>query len=241
MIKKIFKREKFPDYSQHEIEDHEDLSDVNTYMEFDTFVGIDYSITSPAMTFYTREKGEFSFSNCQSWFFNSYKTRSFQNKVTNVFEIPYPPPEEVSVQKYEHIAEDLIEIIETRFNPERTLVGIEGYSYGSKGKVFHLAENCGILKYLLYKHGFQIVHEDLMAPSRIKKFATGKGNANKVLMYESFLEETGADILEQLQPEKKVDKSFVSDIVDSYYMCKYIEDLDKNEQIILNIPYKTKT
>jgi hypothetical protein len=62
---------------------------------------------------------------------------------------------------------------------------------------------------------------DVHAPSAIKKFATGKGNAKKEDMYASFVEETGVDlsiILDQ-SVDPKVN-SPISDIVDAYYIAK---------------------
>ena len=54
-----------------------------------------------------------------------------------------------------------------------------------------------------------------------KKFATGKGNANKVLMYEAFIEETGDDLAKLFEFDPYTGQSPVSDIIDSYYIAKY--------------------
>jgi hypothetical protein len=54
----------------------------------------------------------------------------------------------------------------------------------------------------------------------IKKFATGKGNANKEALQEVFLKETGYNIKEKFNmTEKQWNPS--SDIIDSYFICKY--------------------
>ena len=50
----------------------------------------------------------------------------------------------------------------------------------------------------------------------MKKFFTGKGNANKDLMYESFVEKTGLDVRSDLDYSKKTLGSPVADIVDAY-------------------------
>jgi len=57
-----------------------------------------------------------------------------------------------------------------------TKVFMEGYAFGATGRVFQIAENTGSLKYQLWKEGLGY---DVYPPSMIKKFATGKGNANK--------------------------------------------------------------
>jgi crossover junction endodeoxyribonuclease RuvC len=100
---------------------------------------------------------------------------------------------------------------------EGDIVYIEGYSMGSTGMVFNIAENAGLLKHYLWKqnHDYHVV-----PPTVIKKFATGKGNANKEKLQEHFIEETGVDIKKMLDmTEKQWNPS--SDIIDAYYICKY--------------------
>ena len=68
---------------------------------------------------------------------------------------------------------------------------------------------------------------DIIPPSEIKKFATGKGNASKEKMYESFFQETGVPLtsflgMSRQKTEPQKIKSPVSDIVDSYYICKFL-------------------
>ena len=59
-------------------------------------------------------------------------------------------------------------------------------------------------------------------PTTIKKFATGKGNANKEQMYEAFVNDllTPTDLKEQLTPKANKVISPISDIVDSYFIAK---------------------
>jgi hypothetical protein len=96
-------------------------------------------------------------------------------------------------------------------------VFIEDYSYGSTGMVFHIAENCGLLKYKLHKHNIPFT---LIAPSKIKKFATGKGNANKNIMYDTFKANEGVDLKGEFGTKTKNSMSPISDIIDSYYILK---------------------
>ena len=94
---------------------------------------------------------------------------------------------------------------------------IEDYSFGSTGRVFHIAENCGLLKYKLWEIGLRFT---TIAPSAIKKFATGKGNADKQKMYDAFVAETGQNLI-QFYSKSGTLTSPVTDIVDSYYIAKY--------------------
>ena len=57
---------------------------------------------------------------------------------------------------------------------------IEGYSYASKGRsIFQIAELGGIVRWELYSRRLPYVD---VAPSCLKRYATGKGNANKDAM-----------------------------------------------------------
>jgi Holliday junction resolvasome RuvABC endonuclease subunit len=98
----------------------------------------------------------------------------------------------------------------------KTVVHIEGYSYGSKGQaIFQIAENCGILKYSLQE---KKIGYDIIVPSIIKKFATDKGNANKELMYEQFCKDTKTDLMKTFDMQTLSNP--ITDIVDAYYIAR---------------------
>jgi crossover junction endodeoxyribonuclease RuvC len=56
------------------------------------------------------------------------------------------------------------------------LVALEGYSYASPNQAHQMGELGGPVRLLLYRLGIPMV---VVQPSGLKKFATGKGNANK--------------------------------------------------------------
>tara|TARA_Y100001970_G_C14178133_1_gene828239 strand:- start:294 stop:728 length:435 start_codon:yes stop_codon:yes gene_type:complete len=117
------------------------------------------------------------------------------------------------IQRFKNISEFVLDILSKVNNPE---IYIEGYSYGSKGQgLFQIAENCGILKFRLQDKGYSY---NTIVPSVVKKGATGKGNADKDMMYEAFLKETKIDLKKILHMEKVGNP--LSDIVDSYYIAK---------------------
>jgi len=93
---------------------------------------------------------------------------------------------------------------------------VEGYSFGSVGRVFQIAENTGVLKYRIAHQ--QEIPLQTFAPTEIKKFATGKGNANKEAMGDAFIFDTGVDILAQCDIIPK--SNAINDIVDAYYIAK---------------------
>jgi Holliday junction resolvasome RuvABC endonuclease subunit len=98
-----------------------------------------------------------------------------------------------------------------------TQVALEGYAYGAKGRVFHIAENTGILKYKFFQSNIPV---EVVSPSEIKKRATGNGNANKNDMHSAFQRETGYDLRKIMTPDKREVTNPVSDVVDAYYVCK---------------------
>ena len=119
------------------------------------------------------------------------------------------------IKRFSQISDWVYELIEDTIHTQQ-LVYIEGYSFGSKGQgIFQIAENCGILKYRLQEFN---IDYDTVVPSVVKKGATGKGNADKDMMYESFSKETNTD-LKKIFDTVKVGNP-ISDIVDSYYIAK---------------------
>ena len=176
--------------------------------------GIDYSMTTPAICLYDDES-EFSFDNCVFHYLTQSKKYevSFRNIYGHYFE--YNSNEE----RYDIISSFFIDrILERNMTSQKEVrVFLEDYSLGSKGKVFNIAENTGILKYRLY---LVDVKFECIAPTVIKKFATGKGNADKQKMQDFFELDNSIRLKEELNmTEKQWNPS--SDIIDSYWICKY--------------------
>tara|TARA_Y100001937_G_scaffold101483_1_gene139246 strand:- start:283 stop:873 length:591 start_codon:yes stop_codon:yes gene_type:complete len=181
--------------------------------------GIDYSLRGPSicvfhdMDSYTgKEIQEFSFRNCSFFFLTDVKkyATTFMKNIHGrmVSEV------ECDSERYNSISDWAVEILDKY---KCNQVALEGYSFGSKGKVFHIAENTGVLKYKLFQASIPV---DIIAPTSVKKFATGKGNADKKGMHEAFKKETLIDLHKCMTPNKKEITSPVSDVVDSYYICK---------------------
>jgi crossover junction endodeoxyribonuclease RuvC len=73
--------------------------------------------------------------------------------------------------------------------PKPDLVVIEGYSFGSRGQaILDLAEFGGILRREMIALGFNVIE---ISPSELKKFITGKGNANKTEMVATMARQYG--------------------------------------------------
>ena len=199
-------------------------------------IGIDYSLSSPGVCVNTSE-GEFKYEDCTFYFLTNTK------KFDNTFKIITAPVgmrrDTVEFigsahksytnepERYSQIADWVVDIIKKHtkeyqikhkyfYWPGNPTINIEDYSFGSTGRVFHIAENLGLLKYKLKMEcGWDYT---LLPPSVIKKFATGKGNANKDLMLHAFQEETYTNLGKVFDTTSK---SPVSDVADAYFICKY--------------------
>ena len=180
--------------------------------------GIDYSLRSPAIC--THMGTTWNYSNCIFYFLSDRKkysdvfSRRFFGKSFDSFS-----SEE---ERYDSISSWAVDICDGVDQ-----VGIENYAYNATGRVFNIAENTGVLKYKLFQLGIPL---ECFSPSKVKKFGSGKGNASKDLMYESFVEETNVNLIEELNMKSLGNP--VTDIVDSYYICKLLfYELDKMENI----------
>lgn len=171
------------------------------------YAGIDYSLTSPAVCVYN-DRDPFQWSSVKAYFLSDIKKThgNFGNINGNSFDM-YSSDQE----RYEGIAKWVLSIIKI-YSVEK--VFIEGYSYGSTGMVFHIAENAGLLKHKLWD---QKIDFEVIAPTVIKKTATGKGNASKQLMEQTFVEQTNVDLRTILSLTEKQNNP-ISDIIDSYYI-----------------------
>jgi len=89
---------------------------------------------------------------------------------------------------------------------------LESYAFGARGDaVTKIAENGGVLKHEMLNYG---VPFETVPPTTVKKYATGKGNAKKLDMYDAFVERTGQELKFKAW----------SDIVDSYFIAMYLRD-----------------
>lgn len=170
--------------------------------------GVDYSLTSPAICVHTG--AEWKYENCRFHFFRKKKQLDGQEF------IGYDYPEwDCDQKRYENLSAWSLDIM---FYGDVTHAYIEGYAFGAVGRVFNIAENGGYLKQRLWLCGIPF---EVPAPTVIKKFATGKGNASKEMMYDAFIAETGVDIRARLDIMSPKNWNPISDIIDAYYIAKF--------------------
>lgn len=191
-------------------------------VEMKHVIGIDYSLTCPCVCVSNNKVF------ADNYFYFLHNSKKYTGTAINIMGDQHDDYL-CEQERYENIASWVLSIIEP-FDKKETEILIEDYSFGSKGRVFNLAENCGLLKYLLYKNGYNF---STVAPTVVKKYATGKGNASKEKMYESFLELTNLDIIDLYSNTKL--GSPITDIVDSYYIAMYMWDsVQNNDTGMLN-------
>lgn len=172
-------------------------------------LGIDLSLSSPALCLYNGQG--FNLENCEFYFLTSSSKFLYIHPKLHgeMF-----PEYDTQSERYNNIAQWIVDIAK-QFKVQS--VFMEDYSFASVGRVFQIAENGGVCKHQLWKNRIEY---KTIPPTVIKKFATGKGNADKQKIQEHFIEETNFDIKQALSmTEKQWNPS--SDLIDAYYICKY--------------------
>ena len=181
--------------------------------------GIDYSMTSPAICAgMLMDNPNFE---CNSTKFGyTCSTSVLTNKKKSIMDtrgirVELHKPYNSDIERYYNISEWAIKVLSS-WRVDH--IFLEGYSFNSKGGLIcNIAENGGILKYKIYNLNIPVT---LVPPTILKKFATGKGNANKEMMETVFMQEEKYDLRKNLnQTDKQFNPS--SDIIDAYYLYKY--------------------
>lgn len=170
------------------------------------FVGIDYSITSPAMVILNDKA---------TAYFYSKKPVRLDLENLSLISLEYPHWENAQ-ERYHDLANGLVNNI-----PENSVGYIENYAFsrGSSGMIFNIAEATQTFKSLCYQN-FNIIF-DTIPPSTLKKYATGNGRAKKSDMAIAFEESTGHRLHEILNC--KID-SVSSDIIDAWFIAQYCKE-----------------
>lgn len=183
--------------------------------------GIDYSMTCPCVTV-CEANANLIFANCRSYYLIDKKKYSgvFNKNIEGtLFETPSD-----QYKRFDMISDWAYNLVKNC-----TQIIIEDYSMGSKGRIFHIAENTAFLKYKLYKNDKNFI---TLPPTMLKKYASGKGNSDKDIMYACFEKETKCNLKKIFQTKGEKTASPITDIVDSYYLLKYLNNsLEKNSNV----------
>jgi Holliday junction resolvasome RuvABC endonuclease subunit len=173
------------------------------------FIGIDYSLTSPAICIQGDDHSFFK----SEFHYLTDKRKLIGKQYDNVTGWEHKEYS-CAEQRYEHITHWVL----SRMAPhgiENFKGYIEDYSMGSKGRTFHIAENTGLLKFTFYKRKVDFL---TIPPTVVKKDFTGKGNAKKEDMLDEFIGRTGVNLHTILGHGRKLG-SPETDVVDAWAIC----------------------
>lgn len=210
------------------------------------YVGVDYSLNSTAVCIYSN--GSYKWFSFAKDYNPNYKRSQYHLKINNLDNGTVKPVHRERSKDYREnerlklvcshqISDQIIEAILNEIGDQPFMLGMEGYSYGSKGNSFiDLIGYATVLRHKLY-----VKYPDcgpyIYSPSEIKKYV-GKGNYNKLDMYEAFTKnvfkdpDLSIDPLWKLSKEKNilnkkkkntdVRKPF-DDLIDAYFICHYLK------------------
>jgi hypothetical protein len=190
-----------------------------------TFVGIDYSMTSPAIAIYRGKPKDFHWKKVEFHYYTPITAlakdweRDGKPWCRGYGSLTIHANNE---ERFLRLATWTLATVVGKLgelvpNPKNVRVALEDYALGGSGRVFEIAENTGCLKQILRAAEYDF---DLYPPTVVKKFATGKGNSDKDKMYAAWLEETEFDIWKEMIPKRGKISSPVTDIVDAYFILK---------------------
>lgn len=209
------------------------------------YLAVDFSLNSPGICIYNDKSKNYHFI---SYIKPKTGTKAEQrlqeeislfNDVTLVDQPDFTNKESFSsaellkIKRYDKMADDIINLVlQNSYDGDGFTIAFEGTSYGSKmgtNNMIDMAAGAAILKLKLLK---TLSPEDILtvAPTTIKKFA-GKGNMNKLQLFDAFQQNVNEDpilaksplwnYMKGLEIGKKIPKP-LDDLVDAYFLVAYI-------------------
>lgn len=178
------------------------------------FIGIDPSITNTGLVI-LNEAGVL----CGAFNFRKIFVKLHRS-------IAYKESTIKRIYKMDNILRHILQMLNEANNniKPNLFIGIEGYSYGSIGKLAQIGELCGSYKLIALSWGVDCL---VIPPNNVKKYATGSGLADKqtVMQYAS----------KELSQYGLTAKQFTSDICDAYFIASitYGVNQEINKETIL--------
>jgi len=215
-------------------------------------IGIDFSLNNAAMTILNNDVLKFyAFPNTQKMYtkkkevhsdfliYDKFDTETIATIIPynrdNKFE-NYQHEQQYKLFKAHELSQNIIDVINNNIE-EKCIIGLEGFSYGSKGSSqIDLVFFNAILRYkILTIKNTELI---ILAPKTIKRFA-GNGNADKHVMLNAF-KNIKNDILTETEFYKYLMSTNdyvkgknheianpITDIVDSYWIIRYLKETIK--------------
>jgi len=209
------------------------------------YLAVDFSLNSPGLAIYNDKKKSYHFISYIKPKTGTKAEQKLQEEISLLEDVTlvnqpdftnnesFSSAELLKVKRYDKMADDLINLIlQNSFEGDGFTIAFEGTSYGSKmgtNNMIDMAAGAAILKLKLLK---TLNPDDILtvAPTTIKKFA-GKGNMNKLQLFESFQKNVNEDpilaksplwkIVKDLEIGKKIPKP-LDDLVDAYFLVAYV-------------------
>ncbi len=178
-------------------------------------LGIDYSLNSPALCLYDGTNPP------QWWCHYKPKTKTLYPFLSSVsWSVSVPDIEDTD--RHIELAEWVVACVQ--FHQPRLIV-LEDYAFSAVGRITGLAENGGVLKAFLRTQAPPHIPLHIVAPTTMKKFATGSGRAQKEDVWASFIKvfPHTSSWPTTVFPKSKTDKinSPLSDLADAYFLADY--------------------
>lgn len=210
-------------------------------------VGIDYSMTAPATCIHPvhPEDGEFNFKNCKFLIQSDKKQpKLFEPRITHVL-LPKTKDFGSPEHRWDMISQGVFVFL---LGYDVKSFGVEDYSFASKSNnMFDVGENTGVLKHKAHKAHLKVRPVNVVHVKQMSK-AEGGGNATKYQILQqfkkdepegyAFLEKTvGVEVKVKvktkiknegkpnevrLQVQTEEVSSPAADIIDSYYLTKFL-------------------
>lgn len=200
------------------------------------YVGVDFSLNSTAICINDGELKFINFINTDTLLTKKgdRPLAAFEHHyaIKDFIDLNYCPraelPKDYAEEQIRKLKDyDYLTDLITSYLPKGSIIGLEGFSYASNGQGYiDLVMAQSILRYKISRvKDLELV---IIPPSKIKKFFTGKGNANKVLMAEAFQELKIDHPLFKYTKKNTIVKGKeivkpIDDLIDAYAIQKFLE------------------
>lgn len=209
------------------------------------FLAVDFSLNSPGICIYNDKSKKYHFISYMKPGTGTKAEQKLQEELSLLSDVTlinqpdftnnetFSSAELLKVKRYDKMADDIINLVlQNSFDGDGFIIAFEGTSYGSNGgtnNMIDMAAGAAILKLKLLK---TLNPDDILtvAPTTIKKFA-GKGNMNKLQLFDCFQRNVNEDpilaksplwkIVKDLEVGKKIPKP-LDDLVDAYFLVAFV-------------------
>lgn len=180
-------------------------------------VGIDFSITCPAICIYSTTGDNYYF---EAWVHKNEHKKMVINKTINNMEFKCTWIDRKDDFKF-RLPEAIVSSIMLRIDKDSD-IGIEDYAYSGSGQITKLAESAGLIKYLLYeKYGYHIKEISISQGKMMTSFDM-KGNTGKGESVINFIQTFVPNLLTELNYDINDMSVPVFDWVDAFGICKFV-------------------